>query len=144
MTRRIDVFLPKLLPASVLSPNHGERKEGRVPIMIGRAKRDMREATYLGLLAEDAVRAIGSPFDHAHVALTLRWHKRTHGRAVYLPDDPGNACYSLKAAIDGIVDAGLLADDSYRHIDLLTTRVERCDSLEGEGLFISVIEIEAA
>jgi len=63
------------------------------------------------------------------------------GEAYYKPDDPGNACYALKAGIDGIVRAGVIKDDSYKHVALLTTRVERCDTEAEEGLFISVVEI---
>jgi hypothetical protein len=74
--------------------------------------------------------------------LFLRWHKRTRGSGFYKPDDPGNACYALKAAIDGIKDAGLIKDDSYEYVALLTTSIERVSTPEEEGLGVTVIEMD--
>lgn len=136
----IEVFLPGMLPSKWLSPNRGERREGRVPEIISDAKREMRSDVCLGLLADDSVRALQAPLDPVHVALVLRYYKRSSdGR--YRPEDAGNAIYSLKAAIDGIIDAGVIIDDGYRHVALLTGRVERCSSRLEEGLLISVTEI---
>jgi hypothetical protein len=98
----------------------------------------------LGLLAEEAVRANLTPFAGAHVALVLRCMdgRKARQKSVYRPQDAGNACYALKAAIDGIVDAGLLADDSYEHVRFLTTSVQRVESMDLEGLFVRIEEIE--
>ena len=154
--RRIDVFIPQCLPDAMLNPNRGERRGGRIPEEISKAKSALEEAVYWPLWND--YRDI-EPLDPAHVILTLRWFKRERrvaavkgqkvrpviraGEAYYKPDDPGNACYALKAGIDGIVRAGLIKDDSYKHVALLTTRVERCESESEEGLFISVVELGA-
>lgn len=139
--RSVSVFIPGLLPSKWLSPNRGERKEGRVPIAISEAKGKMRGEVAVALLADECVKAIDSPLDPAHVVLVLRWFKRTKGTNLYRPEDAGNAIYSLKAAIDGIIDAGLVVDDGYQHVAILSGRIERCDSPEDEGLLIQVTEV---
>lgn len=155
--RRIDIFLPGCLPDAMLSANRGERRGGRIPEEITNAKYALQEAVYWPLWNDYRN---DPPIDPAHVVLTLRWFARPRrkaaikgqkvrpvihaGEAAYRPDDAGNACYALKAGIDGIVKAGVLVDDSYKHLQLLTTRVERCATAAEEGLLVSVIEIEGA
>lgn len=134
------MFLPKMLPSTYLSPNRGERKTGRVPAIISHFKSEMRGDVCLGLLADDAVRAIHSPLDPARMTLTLRCTTARSGGS-YRPTDIGNAIYSLKAAIDGIKDAGLIVDDDLRHLVELTGRVERVKTADEEGLLVQVFEV---
>ena len=135
----VSVFLPGLLPSKWLSPNRGERRNGRVPEAISDAKRAMRGDVALGLLADDSVRALTEPLDPVHVGLVLRWHKRTtDGR--YRPEDAGNAIYALKAAIDGLIDAGIIIDDGYKHVKMLTGAIERCEA-GAEGLLVMVTPV---
>lgn len=141
MTDRIAVWLPKLLPGAHLSPNGNQK---RIPQLVARDKRQMRADVCLGLLADDAVRARSKPFTCAHVFLELRWWRRVRGRDTYLPEDPSNAAYALKAAVDGLVDAGLLPDDSLKYLHTLSTRVVKVDTREEEGLLIVISEIEEA
>jgi hypothetical protein len=136
------VFLPRQLPSRWLSPNRGERKEGRASYAIATAKQEMRGEVCIGLVADESVRLIEKPFPRAHVTLTLRWHKRASD-GLYRPMDAGNAIYALKAAIDGIVDAGLLVDDDYAHLVRLTGAVERCEA-GAEGLLVEVEELPVA
>jgi hypothetical protein len=134
----IEFFLPGLLPSKWLSPNRGEQKAGRVPIAISDAKREMRGDVAIGALA--ALGRKTQTVDPAHIFLTLYWYKRVRdGR--YRPEDAGNAIYSLKAAIDGLIDANLILDDGYRNVPLLTGSVQRCDSSEQEGLYIRISPI---
>ncbi len=137
--RSISVFLPRMLPSRWQSPNRGERKEGRVPYAIAGAKSEMRGEVCIGMLADDQVRALASPLDPCHVTLTLRWHKRISD-GLYRPEDAGNAIYALKAAIDGLIDAGVVVDDGYKHVKALTGTVERCGVNE-EGLLVEVVEL---
>lgn len=153
--RRVDVFIPQCLPDAMLNPNRGERRGGRIPEEISKAKAALEEAVYWPLWND--YRDM-EPIDPVHLVLTLRWCTRERrvspikgqkvrpiihaGEAYYKPDDPGNACYALKAGIDGIVRSGLIKDDSYKHVALLTTRVERCATAAEEGLAISLIEME--
>lgn len=139
MIRSIEVFLPRMLPSRWLSPNRGERKEGRAPFAISNAKREMRAEVCIGLLAEESVRALNSPLDPVHITLTLRWHKRKSD-GLFRPEDASNAIYALKAAIDGLIDAGLIVDDGYKSVVALTGRVERCGPDE-EGLLVEVVEV---
>jgi len=141
VARSISVFIPGLLPSKWLSPNRGERKEGRVPIAISEAKGKMRGEVAVALLADESVQRVNEPIDPAHVVLVLRWWKRTKGTNLYRPEDAGNAIYALKAAIDGIIDAGLVVDDGYEHVAILSGRIERCDKPEDEGLLIQVTEV---
>lgn len=135
------MFLPGLLPSVWLSPNRGEQKAGRVPYAISGAKMQMRGDVAIALLAEARVRAVVLPFDPCRLTLTLVWHKR-RSDGFYRPLDVGNAIYSLKAAIDGVKDAGLLVDDDYTHLRELTGRIERCSAYEGEGLKVEIEECE--
>lgn len=137
--KRVEVFLPKLLPGKHLSPN-GDQK--RIPALVALDKRQMRGDVCLGLLADERVRAIAVPFSNAHLYMDLRWCSRTRDRRVYLPDDPSNAAYALKAAVDGIVDAGLLPDDSWKYIRILSTSVTRVPTREEEGVNIVITELE--
>jgi hypothetical protein len=140
VARSVEVFLPKMLPSTYLSPNRGERKVGRVPSIISHYKSEMRGDVCLGLLADDAVRAIGRPLDPARMTLTLRCTTARSGGS-YRPHDAGNAIYALKAAIDGIKDAGLIVDDDLKHLVELTGRVERVNTADEEGLLVYVEEV---
>ena len=138
--RSVDVFLPGVLPSTFLSPNRGERKEGRVPAIISKYKGLLNADVAVGLLAELRVREITEPMDPCRLTLTLRWYKRASD-GYYRPTDIGNAIYSLKAAIDGIKDAGLIVDDDYAHVVEMTGRIERCERASDEGLRIQVEEV---
>jgi len=56
------------------------------------------------------------------------WHHRRADITAYVAyprankADPGNAYPTLKAAIDGLVDAGVLGDDDSKHLPALTIR----------------------
>ena len=138
--RSVSVFLRGVLPETVLSPNRGERKEGRAAFAISGAKMRMRGEVAMGLLAELRVREIQTPFDPCKMTLTLVYHKRARD-GYYRPLDVGNAIYALKAAIDGVKDAGLLVDDDAVHLVELTGRIERCSSASEEGLRIEVEDV---
>lgn len=133
----IDVFLPGVLPTTWLSPNRGERKEGRAAYAIAGAKMQLRGDVAVGMLAELRVREVTQPFDSCRVTLTLVYARRARD-GYYRPTDAGNAIYALKAAIDGLIDAGLIVDDDYTHLVELSGRIARCETPEGEGLRVQV------
>lgn len=137
--REVTVFVP-FLPTTYLSPNRGERKEGRVPAIISEHKAQMRAETCVWLCAQPQVKAISEPFAYARVSVVLRWHKRASD-GLYRPEDATNAVYSLKAFFDGVKDAGLIVDDDYKHMELGGARVERCDSPQLEGVVVTVSEV---
>ena len=145
MGRVVTAFVP-FLPLSVLSPNRGERRGGRVPEDISDAKRQLRGDWALWLLEHDAVRAVQQPFERARVTLTMRCqdaHAVRPSDGVYRPTDVGNAVYALKAGIDGLIDAGLIIDDDWRHVPELVGRIERVYDRASEGVLVEVEELEA-
>lgn len=64
-----------------------------------------RQLRQLGLINASKLGA----FDRAHLTVTLAWHD-AHRR------DPANWYPTVKALIDGMVDAGLLPDDDGAHL----------------------------
>ena len=66
----------------------------------------------------------------------------------YRPDDPSNALHSLKPAIDALVDAGWLPDDSDRFVADVSCRIERHvrhrkgDVCQGSRVEITIVEVE--
>lgn len=131
------------LPASILQPNRGERRGGRIPQDISDAKRQLRGDWALWLLNQPEVRAVTVPFTRATLTLTVRCME-PRGRpsdGLFRPLDPSNACYALKAGIDGVKDAGLIVDDDYLHLDAVTTRIERVHDRASEGVLVEVEEV---
>lgn len=137
---KVTAFWP-FLPSTWLSPNRGERKEGRVPALISEAKAQMRADTATWLVSLPQVKAVTEPFDYARVSIVLRWYKRASD-GCYRAQDAGNAIYSLKAFIDGLVDAGLLIDDDYLHMELGRCAVERCATTADEGVVVTIEQCE--
>ena len=138
--RSVSVFLRGVLPSTWVSPNRGERKEGRAAYAISGAKMQMRGDVARELLSEARVRGILEPLDPCVMRLTLRWYRRAQD-GFYRPLDIGNAIYSLKAAIDGIKDAGLIVDDDHTHLVELSGRIERCEAYADEGLLVELYEV---
>ncbi len=103
MSEQVRIILP--LPKRVLSPNCPVfSRQGRMAKAAATKKyRKMaKEAT------EDAQVNTG-PWSLASVAVVF-FHKVKRRR------DQDNAMGSLKAAYDGIVDAGLIVDDDWEHL----------------------------
>jgi Holliday junction resolvase RusA-like endonuclease len=103
MAESVTIILP--LPPKALSPNCTVATPG------GRFTKATATRRYRRL-AKEAVEAENIetvPWKKVTVKATFFWkHKRRR--------DPDNANSSLKAAYDGIVDAGLVADDDYEHM----------------------------
>ena len=55
--------------------------------------------------------------------------------------DPANASPTVKAVLDGIVDAGLLADDDHRHVPRVT--FERGPDTRRRGIYHVAIRLTA-
>lgn len=94
------------LPAKVLQPNYTVGAIGGRFMKAAAIKRYRR-------LAKEAV--------EAECIETMPWKKVAVKATFYFTHarrrDPDNAMSSLKAAYDGIVDAGLVADDDYEHME---------------------------
>ena len=72
-----------------------------------------------------------TPYDSAHITIT--WVAGDKRRR-----DPDNLFASMKPYIDGLVDAGLIADDSAMHVSY-TLRYERGDK---NNTIIKIEEVE--
>lgn len=55
--------------------------------------------------------------------------------------DTGNVYPALKAGLDGLIDAGVLPDDSAKHVLSITMNAPtKCDKGEPESMTITVVE----
>ncbi len=140
MNRCIEAFVP-YLPASWLSPNRGERKEGRTAYAISGAKMELRAETATWLLTLDEVRALEQPFDYARVSVEMHWDKRKSD-GLYRPADSTNAVYALKAFFDGLIDAGIIKDDGWQYMELGGCRVR--PHRRPEGCYVRIEELAPA
>ena len=129
------------LPAGWLSPNRGERREGRVPVAIGRAKKAFRTltATWLGTL--DQVRAVKEPFQYARLSCVYYCMTPRAG-GLYRARDVTNAIYAHKPFYDGFKDAGLIVDDDGDHLELGIQRVRNVKERGQEGVYFVLEEVE--
>ena len=103
----------------------------------GRVPPDAARAWTLPDLTGTTLTANRRTHHHARARITAEWRRlaavharathiptltRAHIRAEWLPADarrrdPANAYPMVKAAVDGLVDAGVLADDDAAHLD---------------------------
>lgn len=107
ISEAVTITLP--LPAKVLSPNHAVASVGGRFAKAAAIKRYRR-------LTKEAI--------EAECIETAPWEKITVEVTFFYPNkrrrDEDNAMGSLKAAYDGIVDAGLAVDDDYEHMTRMT------------------------
>jgi Holliday junction resolvase RusA-like endonuclease len=89
------------LPDSDLSPNKRLHH-----MQLYRAKRDAKDEAMALVLEQGRP---GTPYEAAHITIT--WVAKDKRRR-----DVDNLFASMKASIDGLVEAGLLVDDDARHV----------------------------
>ncbi|MGN6589489.1 MAG: hypothetical protein ACTHKE_04280 [Sphingomicrobium sp.] len=97
MTRVLVLDVPAPGPWLTANQRHHWRKKATLTALWREAGR--------GCVPDDS-----TPFT-GRVRVVATIHKPTDNRW-----DPGNWYLTAKAALDGIVDTGLLADDSHRHV----------------------------
>ena len=111
------------LPDPDLNPNK------RLHYMkLARAKRLAKDEAMALVYEQVGMGGPETPYDSAHITIT--WVAGDKRRR-----DPDNLFASMKPYIDGLVDAGLIADDSAMHVSY-TLRYERGDKNN------TIIEIE--
>lgn len=121
------IFLP--LPSPDLKAN--TYKHWRT---VSKARRLYRELAHLAALAE--VRAFKWEMPEGRVVIDIDYQtKGSRGVRGYAPRDEQNAIYALKSAIDGLVDAGVMADDDHKH---LTHGYTRITNTSGPGVVITI------
>lgn len=97
---RVITFVTPLPPKALAQGRKHWRTEWK-------ARKDMRHEFYLLGLS----RKSEPPIERYRVHITLQKAVQGQGSKFYCPTDPDNAAWAIKAAIDGLVDSGLLAGD---------------------------------
>jgi hypothetical protein len=117
--RQVVIVVP-MAPASCLSPNG--RRRGNVWEQR-RATSELREAAWAAVRTDRS----WTHFDHGPYSIHehIVWPK---SRKLVDPDGLTSMC---KAAVDGIVDSGLLPGDSAKHIAHISASQERGDDATG-------------
>ena len=123
-----DLLVP-ILPERKLSPNGRSHDASKAA-----PKRRLRE--FVRVWAQENGPQIARPFDHVTLDVEYRVcrSKTLPGDIYYRPTDPDNALASIKAAIDGLVDAGVLLDDKRTNVKLGDIDLVDVTDWSAEGL----------
>ena len=94
---------------------------------LGQSRKDWRE--YWMLIIRSAMNEHGIREPLAHVSIQVRgyfYRRRLKGERLpgYRPKDGDNLLGAMKSAIDGVVDAGLIPDDSAAYVTHETPLLE--------------------
>jgi len=135
--RSVTISIP-MAPSHLLSPNqrskrggHWEREE---------AVRELRNTAHMSCLEIDNDTA-GDWFFREPL-VTIHEHVIWPKSKGVLPDPDSIATY-CKAALDGIVDAGIIAGDSHKHIASVTTSQEKGTDKQG-SIIVTITESAVA
>lgn len=110
MSDVLELVVP--LPPIEASPNLHSSRLARM-----RALTEYRQL--VGLLARQRIPAGWDPTRRQRLSLRfVLGHGRRAGDGCYRPSDPDNAVAAAKPLIDGLIDAGLLEDDSWHYLEL--------------------------
>jgi hypothetical protein len=125
----LEIELP--LPPQEASPNNHASRLARIRAI----------AAYRQLVALIASRRATAPgWCSGHpVRMSLTFQLRGSADGHYRPSDPDNALAACKGLIDGLVDAGLIVDDSWRWLEIGSIR---CDRDAGPGVLVQLEVIE--
>lgn len=130
------------LPDERLSPNSGQAMK-RWSLIKGRAEylAECRTEIRLGDVPPTAL-------DYARVEVVARVCRkrvkafaspaRSIGR--YRPLDEPNLLYALKPMYDALVQCGVVADDTTRHMRCEMPRIQEVPEHTAEGVFVTVVE----
>jgi Holliday junction resolvase RusA-like endonuclease len=101
------------LPPNRLSPN---RTIGSIGQRMAMANATKKYRTVIRNITSECVEARLEK----HITVHMMWYlRRTKtSRETYHPRDVGNAVSAAKALFDGIVDAEVIEDDTYKHLSL--------------------------
>ena len=124
------------LPPRVLSPNAARRGDWRTYQEAANAYRDV-----VWIYARNAGTFAGWE-PPARVRVSIEFHTRHRkGDGLYGPMDCPNAVSAWKAGYDGLVKAGLFADDNWRAMELGSVRI---DPSRGPAVVVTVEALEEA
>lgn len=125
------------LPPQALSPN-----TYRHWATVSRAKRYYRDTCKLIARAEIVKRGWNAPYQ-VTARVNVRFgmaDRRLLPKGSYIPRDIANGIAAIKAAIDGIVDAGLLEDDSKEYLLIGEVSI---DAGAPAGVYFQFVEADA-
>ena len=83
-------------------------------------------------------------YERARISVTLRVCRDPRVAALspaYRPTDEDNLLAACKGFLDGLVDAGIVPDDSSAHIEIGRARFELVSAARDEGLFVLVEDL---
>jgi hypothetical protein len=131
---RFEVFVP-ILPERALSPN-------RRPHWSAKASAKKSLMGFVAIYVSEAF--TGDAIDPADLDIDLRVCRKRPppGDDYYRPKDVDNAVASLKAAIDGLVVAGVIIDDKRKHMRLRDVDLVTVPSHDDEGIHFVVELVE--
>ena len=123
--RTVTVVVP-MAPPAALSPNRRGSEHWRYRQQAAKELREMAHwATYDAVMEHGVTAIHHQVLIHEHII----WPK---GRRLVDPDSITGYC---KAALDGIVDAGIIAGDSAKHIVSVTASQEKGTDAQGAIVF---------
>lgn len=132
------VFVPTL-PETALSPN------ARVHWRLKAKAVDMLR-TYVSVYVLTDLRQKrwpGLPFAKVRIAIEYRvCRKRLGDDGFYRPADPDNALAALKPAIDGLVDASVIAGDRAENVSYESPQIVEVETRAEEGIAFHVEEVK--
>ena len=82
-----------------------------------------------------------SGFERAAVGVEYRIASKRRQDGCYRPRDLPNMVSSLKPLYDGLIDAGVLRDDRYEHMELGAHRIVKVERYEDECLAVEIEEL---
>jgi len=125
----LEIELP--LPPREASPNNHSSRLARMRAIGG-----YRAA--VGVIARQAAATAGWRGDRP-VRMSLTFRLRGGADGHYRPGDPDNALAACKPLLDGLVDAGVIVDDSWLWLEIGSIR---CDRDAGPGVLVQLEVIE--
>lgn len=125
----LEIELP--LPPREASPNNHASRLARRRALAG-------YRWLVGALARQALERSSWPIA-PRVRLSLTYRLAGGRDGFYRPNDPANALAAAKPLIDGLSDAGLIEDDSWRWLEIGSIR---CDRDAGPGVLVQLEVIE--
>lgn len=125
----LELQLP--LPPREASPNNHASRLARMRALAG-------YRWLVGALARQALERSSWPIA-PRVRLSLTYRLAGGRDGFYRPNDPDNALAACKPLLDGLVDAGVIVDDSWRWLEIGSIR---CDRDAGPGVLVQLEVIE--
>lgn len=132
-------FMVHHLPKSVITSNRTSKSEAG-------ARGKWAERAELQAETHKAILAAFAPtipeLACASIAVTYVHSSKKPGDGLYRPKDvPNIGGDILKAVVDGVVDAGVLPDDTREHLPAVGLAIERCDEIAQEGILVTIQEL---